>query len=79
MFAGGGASWVEAEMKAGRYAIEAASPGSRPDLTGLSCRWNPIQVSTNRLRRSARVVAIGVGGAAALSSQERHSLLSGDQ
>jgi hypothetical protein len=43
MFAGGGASWVEAEMKAGRYAIEAAPPGSRPDLTGLSCRWNPIE------------------------------------
>ncbi|HXV32303.1 MAG TPA: DUF3095 domain-containing protein [Sinorhizobium sp.] len=42
MFSGGGASWAEAEMKAGRYQIEAASPGTRPDLTGLSCRWNPI-------------------------------------
>ncbi|MDK1374207.1 MULTISPECIES: DUF3095 domain-containing protein [unclassified Sinorhizobium] len=42
MFSGGGASWAEAEMKAGRYQIEAAAAGSRPDLTGLSCRWNPI-------------------------------------
>jgi hypothetical protein len=43
MFSGGGASWVEREMKAGRYAIDAAPPGTRPDLTGLSCRWNPIE------------------------------------
>lgn len=42
MFAGGGASWAEAAMKAGRYAVEAAPAGTRPDLTGLSCRWNPI-------------------------------------
>ncbi|HEV7309742.1 DUF3095 domain-containing protein [Ensifer sp.] len=43
MFAGGGASWAEAAMKAGRYHVGAAAAGSRPDLTGLSCRWNPIQ------------------------------------
>jgi len=43
MFAGGGASWAEAEMKADRYRIEAAPSGTRPDLTGLSCRWNPIE------------------------------------
>lgn len=42
MFSGGGASWAEAEMKAGRYQVEGAPPGTRPDLTGLSCRWNPI-------------------------------------
>ena len=41
MFTGGGVSWFDAEMKAGRYAVPAAGPGSRPDLTGLSCRWNP--------------------------------------
>lgn len=42
MFAGGGASWAEAEMKAGRYAIEPAPSGTQPDLTGLSCRWDPM-------------------------------------
>jgi Protein of unknown function (DUF3095) len=49
MFAGGGASWVEAEMKAGRYTIEPAPPGSRPDLTGLSCRWNPIEARNGEI------------------------------
>ena len=44
MFAGGGGSWAEAEMKAGRYRIDPAPAGTRPDLTGLSCRWNPIEV-----------------------------------
>ena len=43
MFTGGGASWAEAEMKAGRYAVAGAPSGTRPDLTGLSCRWNPIE------------------------------------
>jgi hypothetical protein len=43
MFTGGGASWAEAEMKAGRFRIEPASAGTRPDLAGLSCRWNPIE------------------------------------
>jgi hypothetical protein len=42
MISGGGASWAEREMKAGRYAIQPAPPGTHPDLTGLSCRWNPI-------------------------------------
>ncbi|MBL8583756.1 MAG: DUF3095 domain-containing protein [Rhizobiaceae bacterium] len=43
MFNGGGSSWAEAEMKAGRFLVTAASQGTRPDLTGLSCRWNPIE------------------------------------
>ncbi|MGE3832304.1 MAG: DUF3095 domain-containing protein [Parvibaculaceae bacterium] len=42
MFTGGGGAWAEAEMKAGRYGIQAAVPGTRPDLSGLSCRWEPI-------------------------------------
>jgi hypothetical protein len=42
MFSGGGAGWAEAQMKAGRYAVTAAPDGARPDLSGLSCRWNPI-------------------------------------
>ena len=42
MFAGGGASWAEARMKDGQFGVPKAPPGSRPDLTGLSCRWSPI-------------------------------------
>jgi hypothetical protein len=43
MFAGGGTSWAERQMKDGRYIVEPAPAGTRPDLTGLSCRWNPIE------------------------------------
>lgn len=42
MLTGGGAAWAEAQMKAGRFAVPISPPGSRPDLSGLSCRWNPI-------------------------------------
>jgi hypothetical protein len=42
MFAGGGAAWAEARMKEGLYGVEPAPAFSRPDLTGLSCRWNPV-------------------------------------
>jgi hypothetical protein len=43
MFTGGGSSWAEAEMKAGHFQVPSAPTGTRPDLTGLSCRWNPIE------------------------------------
>ncbi|TMV11318.1 DUF3095 domain-containing protein [Arenibacterium halophilum] len=40
MFAGGGITWAETQMKAGRLDLPAAPPGARPDLNGLSCRWS---------------------------------------
>jgi hypothetical protein len=49
MFAGGGNSWAEQQMKAGSYGVEAALPGTRPDLTGLSCRWNPIDARNGEI------------------------------
>jgi hypothetical protein len=42
MFSGGGLAWAEAAMKEGRFAVPAAAPGTRPDLSGLSCRWDDI-------------------------------------
>src|SRR5271165_3245810 len=42
MFSGGGLGWAEAAMKEGRYAVPPAAPGTRPDLSGLSCRWDDI-------------------------------------
>ena len=39
MFAGGGLAWFEAEAKRGRHAVLPAAPGTKPDLSGLSCRW----------------------------------------
>ncbi len=49
MFAGGGANWAESQMKAGRYAVPQAPAGSRPDLTGLSCRWNPVEAKNGEI------------------------------
>ena len=43
MFTGGGLAWAEAQAKAGAFALAPAAPGSKPDLTGLSCRWQPLQ------------------------------------
>ncbi len=55
MFTGGGASWAEAEMKAGRFRIESAPSGARPDLTGLSCRWDPIEARNGEI---ASIIAV---------------------
>lgn len=49
MFAGGGAAWADAEMKAGRFAVPRAVPGTRPDLTGLSCRWDPVPARAGQI------------------------------
>ena len=40
MFTGGGISWAEAEMKAGRFTLAEPAADAQPDLTGLSCRWS---------------------------------------
>ena len=39
MFAGGGLAWLDGAAKSGRFALEPAAPGARPDLSDLSCRW----------------------------------------
>jgi Protein of unknown function (DUF3095) len=39
MFSGGGLGWAEAAMKRGEFAVEMAPPGTQPDLSGLSCRF----------------------------------------
>lgn len=49
MFSGGGNSWAEARMKEGQYALPAAKAGERPDLTGLSCRWDPIPATRGKV------------------------------
>ena len=45
MFSGGGLAWADRAMKQGHFAIPAAPSGTRPDLSGLSCRWNDIPAS----------------------------------
>ena len=55
MFSGGGLGWAEAAMKRGEFAVAAATPGTQPDLTGLSCRFEEIP-STRGLILSVLVV-----------------------
>jgi Protein of unknown function (DUF3095) len=42
MFAGGGLAYAERQMKSGTFAISPAPPGTLPDLSGLSCRFDEI-------------------------------------
>jgi len=42
MFSGGGLAWADAAMKRGDITVPPAPPGSHPDLTGLSCRYELI-------------------------------------
>ena len=42
MFSGGGLGWAEAAMKRGEFAVAPAPPGTQPDLSGLSCRFEEI-------------------------------------
>src|SRR3954452_18470241 len=55
MFSGGGLGWAEAAMKRGEFAVPAAAPGTQPDLSGLSCRFEEIP-STRGLILSVLVV-----------------------
>ena len=48
MFSGGGLAWAEAAMKRGEFAVPAAPPGTQPDLSGLSCRFEEIPVDARR-------------------------------
>lgn len=80
MFSGGGNSWAEQQMKAGKYGVAPAAAGTRPDLTGLSCRWNPIESTNGEI---VSIIAVPgekgagqqfqalVAGIAAISSEQR--------
>jgi hypothetical protein len=55
MFSGGGLGWAEAAMKRGEFVVAAAPPGTQPDLSGLSCRFEEIP-STRGIILSVLVV-----------------------
>jgi hypothetical protein len=57
MFSGGGLGWAEAAMKRGEFVVAPASPGTQPDLSGLSCRFEEIP-STRGLILSVLVVPV---------------------
>jgi hypothetical protein len=60
MFSGGGLGWAEAAMKRGEFAIDAAPPGTQPDLTGLSCRFEEIPSARGLILSVLVVPAPGV-------------------
>jgi Protein of unknown function (DUF3095) len=45
MFSGGGMAWVDTAMKQGRFSLPPSPPGVRPDLSGLSCRYEEMPTS----------------------------------
>ncbi|QDW41792.1 DUF3095 domain-containing protein [Bradyrhizobium sp. KBS0727] len=57
MFSGGGLGWADAAMKRGEFAVPKAPPGSQPDLSGLSCRFEEIP-STRGLILSVLVMPV---------------------
>ncbi|KJC57874.1 adenylate cyclase [Bradyrhizobium sp. LTSPM299] len=42
MFSGGGLAFADAAMKRGEFTLDPAPPGTQPDLSGLSCRFEEI-------------------------------------
>ncbi|MES2196197.1 MAG: DUF3095 domain-containing protein [Pseudomonadota bacterium] len=64
MFSGGGLGWAETAMKRGEFAVPKATPGTQPDLTGLSCRFEEIP-STRGLILSVLVVPARAADASA--------------
>jgi hypothetical protein len=45
MFCGGGLSWADAAAKRGEFAVTPAPPGTWPDLSGLSCRFQEFRAT----------------------------------
>ena len=64
MFAGGGAAWAEQRMKEGLESNRIAPPGTRPDLAGLACRWNPMSARHGEIVSIIAVPAPGGSEAA---------------
>jgi hypothetical protein len=59
MFSGGGLGWADAAMKRGEFAVDAAAPGTQPDLSGLSCRFEEIPSSRGLILSVLAVPARG--------------------
>lgn len=61
MFAGGGLTFLEREMKRGRFAVAPAAPGTAPDLSNLSCRFDEIPAAHEAIVSFILVPAEGAG------------------
>jgi hypothetical protein len=45
MFSGGGLAWADGAIKRGEFAVSPAPPGTWPDLSGLSCRFQEFRAA----------------------------------
>jgi len=61
MFSGGGMAFAEAAMKQGKFAVTPSPPDVRPDLTGLSCRYEEIPAARGLILSLVMVPAAGAG------------------
>jgi hypothetical protein len=64
MFSGGGLAWAEREMKRGAHAVNPAPAGTRPDLSGLSCRFEKIPAARGAILSLIVRPAEGAAGVA---------------
>ena len=67
MFSGGGLGWAEAAMKRGEFAVLPAPPGTQPDLSGLSCRFEEIPTTRGLI---LSVLVLPAAGADPLAFRE---------
>jgi Protein of unknown function (DUF3095) len=64
MFSGGGLGWAETAMKRGEFAVPKSAPGTQPDLSGLSCRFEEIPSARGLILSVLVVPARGANPAA---------------
>jgi hypothetical protein len=64
MFSGGGVAWADAAMKRGTFALLPAPPGSWPDLTGLSCRFQEFRAVRGLILSVLIIPAVGANAGA---------------
>jgi hypothetical protein len=59
-FSGGGLAWADTAIKRGEFAVAPAPPGTRPDLSGLSCHFEEIPATRGLI---LSLLAVPVPGA----------------
>jgi hypothetical protein len=64
MFSGGGLAWADGAAKRGDFAVTPAPPGTWPDLTGLSCRFQEFRAARGLILAVLILPAAGADPAA---------------
>ena len=64
MFSGGGLAWADGAIKTGAFAVTPAPPGTWPDLTGLSCRFQEFSAARGLILSLLIMPAPGADAAA---------------